>query len=189
MTTPTPLPLDAADHAYARNWARSTTDAEYHALAHAHAAGRATLAARVAELERELNGACKASATELRAVYKRVAELERELAETRASNASLVEMASHANALRDALEKVCALAQLHLGGEGMLWFGDADGNIEREARAALASTPAASLAAHRKSVLEKAAAMCEAKTHTDGWGEFFAQQIRTLAEKAQEVKP
>lgn len=165
MTTPTPLPLDAADHAYARNWARSTTDAEYHALAHAHAAGRATLAARVAELEREL------------------------AAQIRASNASLVEMASHANALRDALEKVCALAQLHLGGEGMLWFGDADGNIEREARAALASTPAASLAAHRKSVLEKAAAMCEAKTHTDGWGEFFAQQIRTLAEKAQEVKP
>ena len=75
---------------------------------------RASLAARVAELERELNGVREATATELRAAYKRVAELEAELKQSRHAHEKCMAdndaLKAHANDLRQCAEAVRALA-------------------------------------------------------------------------------
>lgn len=88
----------------------------------------------------------------------RIATLE---AETAAQSWDVLLANAHAATLRNALEKADAAFNA--------WGRDEDG-IHPDAwpavehlRAVLAATPAASLAAHRKSVLEKAAIICESR--------------------------
>lgn len=85
----------------------------------------------------------------------RVAELEGELARAKWDVAA---RNAHANALRDALES---------GNRRLGYWCDLHGSLPEDVsalagmQAALASTPAASLAAYRASVLEEAAKECE----------------------------
>lgn len=206
MTTPTPLPLDAA-----------------------------ALAARLLEVERE-NVANRDAAMELAAegndLRARVAELEAELAEARsgalAQRAVVVcndlaridkermEWQSHAKALRD----VVAASEAEwrrLAGPLSAWSRgdrrrDAARDIADDHARVLAQTPAASLAAHDAEVLERAAGVCdvwagkcadiqrdaeerwddvrEAEANAMGaTAEELAAAIRALAAQAQEVKP
>lgn len=95
------------------------------------------------------------------ALKARVATLEAELAEVRAGAAVAVatrdsmerfgnRQAAHANALRDALEKIRNTA----------WIGGNEG-LRAMCQEALAQTPAASLAANNAEVLERAAKACD----------------------------
>ena len=112
----------------------------------------------------------------------RVAELEAELVAQRYRAAECLyernEAQAHANALRD------ALVLIEPRSYGVPRVGDI-------AAKALASTPAADLAAHdaevRKSVLMEAATWFEGSG--EPIGKATAQFIRALAAQAQEVKP
>ena len=121
----------------------------------------------------------------------RIAELEAELAEARehaeaweseADSANTLGQSwmAHANALRDALERVRNTA----------WIGGNEG-MRSMCQEALAQTPAASLAAYRASVLEEAERLAAALAKSDCSAGYVATRIRALAAQAaaQEVKP
>ena len=199
MTTHAPLPLDAA----ARNllhYINVMPDADTlltpevllaETQLRAALSQPDTLAARVAELERELNGVREATATELRAAYKRVAELEAELKQSRHAHEKCMAdndaLKAHANALRDALEEV--LPGLSFSQQSRL-------------RSLLDDTPAASLAAYRARVLEPyiaALSAWRAVETAEGTdcseyemsalrAEAHTLTTRALAAQAQEVK-
>jgi len=155
---------------------------------------------------------------------ERIAELESELAETRANQAvplaDMRALQAHANALRNALESAPILTR-EPGEYGRPWlptdhvgttFEHWDGWY-RKRNAALAQTPAQSLAAHDAAVLERAAKACEARKADCGAAtgalsrgpddhcctcdkcercyedDECAAAIRALAAQAQEVKP
>lgn len=108
-----------------------------------------TLAARVAELERELNGVREATATELRAAYKRVAELEAELKQSRHAHEKCM-------ADNDALKAHANTLKKHVG-------------VGARAMAVLAAHPAASLDALQEQAIERIRR--ERQRQDEKWGE------------------
>lgn len=134
-----------------------------------------TLRARVAELEADNQGSLKAAA-----YWKE----------------NWQRSEAHASTLREALEK-CEDEWRKLGGPLSAWpSGDGRRGIAialaDECAAALATTPAASLAAHDAEVLERAATVAESylwniASIPSDYGAACGDAIRALA--AQEVKP
>ena len=134
------------------------------------------------------------------ALRARVAELERQVAYEReqcaAAEAVAMNRGIHANALRDALVK-CEDEWRKLGGPLSAWpKGDGRRDTAREladeCAAALASTPAASLAAHNAALIERCATAAESYLWNlpaiqSQVGANCGDAIRALA--AQEVKP